>query len=193
MKRPMDAIWLVLFLSLTNLGWTRAYPNGAPTGACEDMMPRHMGVQPQTSPPPYTLDHSWTRLQRVLLEARNPGDTTALGTWQMPPPDTRFLECSGNPQGAVTHANTNLKGNSTVYSWIPPDTVTPVYFMATVAQQRTVYWLNVQSSALFRGTYEGNCDKSNHKSNHLLSAGGQRSKATTAGDCVTNKIRADNK
>ena len=32
-----------------------AYPNGAPTGACEDMLPRHAGVLPQPSPAPYTL------------------------------------------------------------------------------------------------------------------------------------------
>ncbi|CAL9707967.1 unnamed protein product [Knipowitschia caucasica] len=154
-------------LSLLCLSGGQAYPSGAPTGACVDMIPRHMGVEPQTSPPPYTLLTNANEFspgapitvtivgpayRGVLLEARTPGDTTALGSWQMPPPDTRFLECSGNPQGAVTHANTNVKGNSTVFSWTPPNTIRPIYFMATVAQQRTVYWLDVRSSALFRAS-----------------------------------------
>ncbi|XP_072289574.1 putative defense protein Hdd11 [Eucyclogobius newberryi] len=169
----MDVLWLeMLVLLLPYLGRVRvrAYPSGAPTGACEDMMPRHMGVQPQTSPAPYavladrvafspggpvTVTIVGPDYRGVLLEARTPGDTAALGTWLLPPPDTRFLECSGNPQGAVTHANTNVKGNSTVFSWTPPDTARPIYFMATVAQQRTVYWLNVRSSALFRAKAPG--------------------------------------
>lgn len=33
----------------------QGYPNGAPTGACEDMLPRHVGVLPQPSPAPYSL------------------------------------------------------------------------------------------------------------------------------------------
>ncbi|XP_033827851.2 putative defense protein Hdd11 [Periophthalmus magnuspinnatus] len=164
----MGVLWFGLLL--LHLSWVEAYPSGAPTGACEDMMPRHMGVEPQTSPPPYALLTN-TRVygpgstvtvtivgpeyRGVLLEARAPGGLSALGTWWLPPPDTRFLECSGNPQGAVTHSNTNIKGNATVFSWTPPDAVGPVYFMATVAQQRTVYWLNLRSAALFRAPASG--------------------------------------
>lgn len=42
-------------IMLQVLGFVGAYPTGAPTGACEDMMPRHSGVMPQPSPAPYTL------------------------------------------------------------------------------------------------------------------------------------------
>ncbi|KAM4577046.1 putative defense protein 3 [Odontesthes bonariensis] len=147
-----------------------AYPNGAPTGACEDMLPRHAGVLPQPSPAPYTLLTNMGTFQPgkpitvtiigpeyrgVLLEARTEGNTNALGTWRLPPPDTKFLQCSESPYGAVTHANTNLKGNSTVYNWMPPSTSSPVYFMATVAQQRTVFWVNVRSNTLTSGKLDG--------------------------------------
>ncbi|MEQ2225940.1 hypothetical protein ILYODFUR_022700 [Ilyodon furcidens] len=154
---------LLGLLTLQVLGFVDCYPSGAPTGACKDMMPRHAGVVPQPSPAPYSILTNTRRFQPgmpvtvtiigppyrgVLLEARTEGHNDAYGTWKLPPPDTKFLECSGNPQGAITHANTNLKGNSTIYTWIPHDTVNPVYFMATVAQQRTIYWLNVRSNIL---------------------------------------------
>lgn len=43
------------FIMLQMLSFVSGYPTGAPTGACEDMLPRHSGVQAQTSPPPYNL------------------------------------------------------------------------------------------------------------------------------------------
>ncbi|XP_047448276.1 putative defense protein 3 [Mugil cephalus] len=152
------------------LGCVTGYPNGAPTGACEDMLPRHIGVLPQPSPAPYvlltnartfqpgepiTVTITGPEYRGVLLEARTGGSTNALGSWRFPPPDTKFLECTGNPQGAITHSNTNLKGNTTVYSWIPSNSASPVYFMATVAQQRTVFWVNVRSAPLSRGKPAG--------------------------------------
>ncbi|XP_054467758.1 putative defense protein Hdd11 [Anoplopoma fimbria] len=146
------------------------YPSGAPTGACEDMLPRHSGVLPQPSPAPYALLTNTRMFQPgkairvvitgpeyrgVLLEAQTVGSTNALGSWQIPPPDTKFLQCAGNTQGAVTHSNTNLKGNTTVYSWIPPNSTSNVYFMATIAQQRTVFCVNVKSKPLIRGKPRG--------------------------------------
>lgn len=46
---------LPAFLIIQVLGSVGGYPSGAPTGACEDMMPRHTGVVPQSSPAPYSL------------------------------------------------------------------------------------------------------------------------------------------
>lgn len=46
---------LPAFFVLQALCFVSGYPSGAPTGACEDMMPRHAGVLPQPSPAPYTL------------------------------------------------------------------------------------------------------------------------------------------
>uniref|UniRef100_A0A8C1N9G9 Si:dkey-251i10.2 n=1 Tax=Cyprinus carpio TaxID=7962 RepID=A0A8C1N9G9_CYPCA len=140
-----------------------SFPSGAPTSACVDMMPRHGGVQPKPNPAPYTIYPSSTTFQTgkpitvvikgpdysgVLLEARSGSDSKAIGTWQTPPTNTKFLACSGNQQGAITHANTNIKNNSTVYTWIPPATAKNVVFKATVAQQRTVFWVDVMSSTL---------------------------------------------
>ncbi|XP_070689497.1 putative defense protein Hdd11 [Pempheris klunzingeri] len=156
-------LFLPWFITLQVFCLVCGYPSGAPTGACEDMLPRHAGMLPQASLAPYTLLTNTRTFQPgklitvtitgpeyrgVLLEARTGSSSNALGSWQLPPPDTRFLECTGNPQGAVTHLNTNLKDNTTVYSWIPPDSTSPVFFMATVAQQRTVFWVNVRSTTM---------------------------------------------
>ncbi|KAM9810616.1 putative defense protein Hdd11 [Neosynchiropus ocellatus] len=152
-------------LLLQALCLVHGYPTGAPTGACEDMMPRHAGVTPQQSPPPYTLLVDKDALlpgepitvtiigpayRGVLLEARSGDSVQAVGSFTNPPPDTKLLTCSGNTAGAVTHSNTNVKDNTTVYRWIPPTKAPPsaIYFMATVAQQRSVYWLNVRSKTL---------------------------------------------
>ncbi|XP_036380380.1 putative defense protein 3 [Megalops cyprinoides] len=169
MSARMGPLLLTIsLLQLLSLG--TCFPNGAPSSACEDMVPRHAGVQPQPSPAPYTIQTSSRTFQPgqpltvtikgpdyrgVLLEARTGTSVNALGSWQSPPADTKFLQCSGNPQGAITHSNTNLKGNSTVYSWIPPSGVNNIYFMATVAQQRTVFWLNVRSDTLTQGAAAG--------------------------------------
>ncbi|XP_037536000.1 LOW QUALITY PROTEIN: putative defense protein Hdd11 [Nematolebias whitei] len=159
---PSGTMLLLALFFLKALCFVGCYPNGAPTGACEDMIPRH-GVLPQPSLSPYSILTNTETFQPgkpitvtitgpayrgVLLEARIQGSTNALGSWKLPPPDTKFLQCAGNLQGAVTQSNTNLKGNSTVYNWIPPNTMSPVYFIATVAQQRSVFWVNVRSNTL---------------------------------------------
>lgn len=48
-------MWLPAFIMLQVFCFVEGYPGGAPTGACEDMLPRHAGVLPQPSPAPYTL------------------------------------------------------------------------------------------------------------------------------------------
>ncbi|XP_018602093.1 putative defense protein Hdd11 isoform X1 [Scleropages formosus] len=161
---------LIGVLVLQVLSHGLGLPTGAPTSACKDMMPRHAGVQPQPAPVPYTIHTSSRSFQAnqpvtvaikgpdytgILLEARSGNSADALGTWQIPPANTRFLQCSHNPQGAITHANTNVKNSSTTYTWMPPDGVSNIYFKATVAQQRTVYWLNVRSETLARSSNGG--------------------------------------
>ena len=53
--RLMELRCFSAFLALQVLCVIDAYPSGAPTGACEDMMPRHSGMLPQPSPAPYSV------------------------------------------------------------------------------------------------------------------------------------------
>lgn len=50
----MEPLW-TSFVVLQVFCLAAGYPSGAPTGACEDMMPRHTGVLPQPSPAPFAL------------------------------------------------------------------------------------------------------------------------------------------
>ncbi|XP_014462653.1 putative defense protein 3 [Alligator mississippiensis] len=144
-----------------------AFPTGAPASACKTMKPIHMGVHSQPHPAPYELlvwAHSFTNgwpitvqvlgpeYRGLLLEARMFGSTAALGTWQSPPNNTRFLQCSGNPQGAVTHSNMELKTSLATYTWLPLSSGCPPFiaFIATVAHSRETYWLNIKSKILWR-------------------------------------------
>ncbi|KAJ8401780.1 hypothetical protein AAFF_G00377510 [Aldrovandia affinis] len=129
-------------LQVPSLGF--GYPTGAPSSTCEDMIPRHSGVQPQPSPAPYAIQTSSRTFQPqqpvtvtitgaeysgVLLQAYMGSSFNALGSWQSPPANTKFLKCSGNQRGAITQSNTNVKGNSTVYSWMPPSETSSIYFV----------------------------------------------------------------
>ncbi|XP_028571655.1 putative defense protein 3 [Podarcis muralis] len=148
---------------------SHAFPTGAPASACENMLPIHTGTQPQQTPAPYEFLVSTpyflngqpvnvqilgSAYRGLLLEARAFGSTAALGFWQTPPNNTKLLQCSGNPQGAVTHSNTNLKTGQDSYTWLPPNSGCPsvVIFVATVAQSHDIYWTNVKSKVIWRNS-----------------------------------------
>ncbi|XP_078544836.1 putative defense protein 3 [Lissotriton helveticus] len=151
-------------LALCLLPFSSALPNGAPPSACVSMMPMHRGIVPQASRAPYTMKITkpyqagqpvkveilGPDYAGVLLQARIPPDTTAIGSWIDPPANTKNLLCSQNERGAITHANTNVKNNATTYTWMPPSSNCPkaVTFKATVAQSHDVYWLDVLSTPL---------------------------------------------
>ncbi|XP_032622940.1 putative defense protein 3 [Chelonoidis abingdonii] len=162
---PSLLLGYIIFWSIISL--CVAFPTGAPASACENMMPVHTGVQPQASPAPYEIQvdaSSFVNRQPInvqvvgpgyrglLLEARTFGSTAALGTWQNPANNTKLLQCSGNPKGAITHSNTKFKTSLTTYTWLPPTSGCPavITFMAAVAQSREIYWLGVKSKVIWR-------------------------------------------
>ncbi|XP_067904017.1 putative defense protein Hdd11 [Heterodontus francisci] len=161
--RNLLAVCCIVFSKVPSL--SRGFPNGAPSSVCESMMPRHSGAVPQSNAAPYTIETEAStyqpgmpvqvrilglQYQGFLLEARKDGSTSPLGSWQDPPENTQLLQCFGNPGAAVTHSNTAPKNESTTFVWIPPESACPAAFkfMATVAQSRKIYWLNVQSHPL---------------------------------------------
>ncbi|XP_078402195.1 putative defense protein 3 [Cetorhinus maximus] len=152
-------------LGLFALCWPAAWPlpNGAPLGACEGMVPRHQGTTPQPGPSPHSIraqiSGSNVRVyingpnyKGILLEARYPSNNIAVGTWATPPDNTKTISCFSRVDSAITHSNTADKSNTTIYTWIPPSlencTKKAVVFLATVAQRREIYWLNLTSEKI---------------------------------------------
>ncbi|KAM8952888.1 putative defense protein Hdd11-like [Pelodytes ibericus] len=158
---------LTLSVISTLLRVSVQFPTGAPISACQTMMPVHQGVMPQNTTAPYIIKTSSSFYQSgkpitvqilgpayrgLLLESRTFRQTDLLGKWLQPPNNTKILPCPENLSGAITHSNTNLKDQSTSYTWMPPESHCPgvIFFIATVAESRDVYWLGVQSAIIWK-------------------------------------------
>lgn len=53
----------LLIAAMICVGMVTATPTGAPTIACDDMTPNHVGTNPQPLPSPYTITLSQARVQ----------------------------------------------------------------------------------------------------------------------------------
>nr|AAT34988.1 stromal cell derived factor 2-like protein [Branchiostoma belcheri tsingtauense] len=146
-----------------------AYGTGAPQEACVTMHPGHMlnattAVVPQTSASPYSIvvgskytPGSNFSVQIVgpvfrgfLLQARRPGSTTPVGTFSNPPNNTKTTQCT-TADSSMTHANTNEKQDITL-TWNAPSTgVGNVQFVATVAEMKVTYWMDITSVEVAQG------------------------------------------
>uniref|UniRef100_A0A3B3SX18 Reelin domain-containing protein n=1 Tax=Paramormyrops kingsleyae TaxID=1676925 RepID=A0A3B3SX18_9TELE len=160
---PGEVLLAAFLLQLPPLA--SSYPTGAPASACADMTPHHGGAQAQATPAPYTIyisNHTFRvdepitvtikgpNYTGLLLRAQSSSRADALGVWQPPPANTKYLHCSGNAHGAITHSN--IEGTT---GWIlfQPELTASVSlcFRATVAQEKTVFWVNIKSESLTRG------------------------------------------
>ncbi|XP_072885023.1 putative defense protein 3 [Hemitrygon akajei] len=142
-----------------------ALPNGAPISSCGTMAPVHNNIVPQNSSSPHSINASSVNgtmqvrimgpiYKGLLLQARKPNESTAVGTWSSPPANTKTIACFNVQNSAMTHANTSEKDSDVVYTWNPPSgECIKVMFTATVAQGRSVYWLGVTSNEIMM-----NCD-----------------------------------
>ncbi|KAF4072824.1 hypothetical protein AMELA_G00251940 [Ameiurus melas] len=149
------AFWLQVWASVTG------YSNGAPAAQCVDMTPQH-GVLAQSGPSPYTIRVSNTTFSTnqsitvtidgpvyagLLLKAGSGSSTDAVGTWGLPPLNTKYLACTGT-QSAITHSNNVPKSNTTSYTWIPPASLNTAVITATVVSNKTTFWVNLSSANL---------------------------------------------
>ncbi|XP_055492606.1 putative defense protein 3 isoform X1 [Leucoraja erinacea] len=139
-----------------------ALPNGSPLSACTSLMPSHSGISPQTSASPHTIiancDNGIIKVMMMgpsygglLLQGRAPNTTVAVGNWTTPPANTKAISCFGTQNSAITHSSTTAKTANTIYTWNPPpmnNSVGYVEFVATVAQSRSMYWINLRSAQI---------------------------------------------
>ncbi|XP_019613938.1 PREDICTED: putative defense protein 3 [Branchiostoma belcheri] len=166
-RKLVVSVWFVLAVAF--FSGCDGFGSGAPAGACVTMRPGHMNgnvsVTPQSSPSPYSIvvGDKYTPGRTVsvqivgpvfrgfLLQARRPGSTTPVGTFSNAPADTKTTTCT-TTDNSMTHANTNAKQNITL-TWNAPSTgVGNVQFVATVAEQKVTYWMNIQSAQLMQAS-----------------------------------------
>ncbi|XP_019613939.1 PREDICTED: putative defense protein 3 [Branchiostoma belcheri] len=161
------SVWFVLAVAFFSV--SDGYGTGAPAPACVTMRPGHLNggvaVNPQNSTSPYSIvvgdEYTPGRTVSVqivgpqfrgfLLQARRPGSTTPVGTFSNAPADTKTTECT-TADSSMTHSNAGQKQNITL-TWNAPSTgVGNVQFVATVAEQKVTYWMNIQSAQLMQAS-----------------------------------------
>ncbi|XP_076809216.1 putative defense protein 3 [Clavelina lepadiformis] len=166
----MSYLYLVAFVSFTCVHTSLGLPNGAPTGVCTTMTPRHVNsstnevIQAQTATRysvvtmasnysagdvvrVWIADNQSTGYRGILLQARNLNGSSALGRWRTPPTNTKLITCSSTDD-AVTHSNTELKTNTHRFDWEASENYGDLQFVATVAENHDVFWVQLKSSTV---------------------------------------------
>ncbi|XP_045507072.1 putative ferric-chelate reductase 1 homolog [Colias croceus] len=141
--------------------------SGAPPGACIDQMPRHSGILPQSSVPPYAIMTSASQVRQgdslnvtigspfgaplpiggFIVQARaiqNPEQIVGKFTSVPDQTTTRIINCRGD-NDTVTHSTPEDKPPLTFVWQAPKDFLGGVEFKATVAQGYATFWRNVGS------------------------------------------------
>ncbi|KAG6443425.1 putative ferric-chelate reductase 1 homolog [Manduca sexta] len=160
-KRYFGIVLTILFV----VRETTQHGSGAPPGACADQMPRHSGVEVQTSVPPYMILTSGAQVRQgdvlnvtigspagapvpiggFILQAREIQDPDAIvGKFVKVPPTTHVITCSGT-NDTVTHSSPEEKPAMTFQWQAPSDFLGGIEFRATVAQSYATFWKNVES------------------------------------------------
>ncbi|XP_066264045.1 putative defense protein 3 [Branchiostoma lanceolatum] len=160
----------VFFLAVALFAGCEGFGSGAPTSACTTMQPGHLNngtsVAAQNSTSPYSIvpgTSSYTAggtvsvqilgpvFQGFLLQARQTGMTTPVGTFSNAPNNTKTTMCTA-ADSSMTHDNTNAKENITLTWTAPSTTMGNIEFVATIADVKTTYWMNVKSSEISGAT-----------------------------------------
>ncbi|XP_044033181.1 putative ferric-chelate reductase 1 [Siniperca chuatsi] len=145
----------------------RCYSSGQVMDSCEDMRPHHSGLSPQTEPAAFivTTDHSSYRLGEevkvqlqapastpfigFLLEAREVGGQSPVGSFVLTTGAAQLLTCSWRPNSAVSHRSESVKTSIQV-TWRSEATADakPIQFHASFVQNYRTFWVDVTSPAL---------------------------------------------
>ncbi|XP_026148635.1 putative ferric-chelate reductase 1 [Mastacembelus armatus] len=142
------------------------YKTGLVTQSCGDMQPRH-SVSPQTTAAPFTIttDRSSygpggeikvhlqaqgsTPFTGFLLQAREVGAQSPVGSFTLTPTGAQFLTCSQKPNSAVSHTNASPKTSIQV-TWRSDASRDgkPIQFRASFVQNYKTFWVDVTSPTL---------------------------------------------
>ncbi|CAG4994971.1 unnamed protein product [Parnassius apollo] len=163
-KKNMKAI---VFAVILLIQYSEQHGSGAPPGACVDQMPRHSGIQAQTSVPPYAITTSASQVRQgdilnvtigspfgapvpiggFILQARQVQNPDTIEGIFVKVPNTemaQIISCRGN-NDTVTHTSPEEKQPLTFQWKAPNDLLGGISFRATVAQGYATFWKNIES------------------------------------------------
>ncbi|XP_036411278.1 putative ferric-chelate reductase 1 [Megalops cyprinoides] len=146
------------------------YSSGQVTASCGSMTPQHSGGTTQTSASPYsvtasqstykagdtitvTLQGGSTAFAGFLLQAREVGGSSPVGSFTVSTGQAQLLTCSGLLNSAVSHTSDASKTQIQAL-WKAPSsgTLKDIEFRATFVKVFSTFWVQVKSSAV---TYSG--------------------------------------
>ncbi|XP_063340996.1 putative ferric-chelate reductase 1 [Pelmatolapia mariae] len=167
LKNNLVAMDLLVLLLLCTVSPVRGYRSGLVINSCEDMQLHHSGLSPQTAPSPFTVttEHKRYRLGEdvkvelqgpvstpftgFLLEAREVGNETPVGSFAIPAGAAKLLTCSQRPNSAVSHrSGFNSSFIQVTWKSEPSRDIKGVQFRASFVQSSTTFWVNVTSPVL---------------------------------------------
>ncbi|XP_076027547.1 putative ferric-chelate reductase 1 [Genypterus blacodes] len=152
----MDRVLLVVVCLVSAV---QCYRSGLVTVSCEDLRPGHSGMSPQTDPPPFTVTAQpggfapgqeitvylqaadSRRFSGFLLQAREKGGRTPVGSFSLSAGDAQLLTCNHKLVSSFTH---------TCLVWSGLVMVNMVLFVCSVSfvQDFRTFWVDVRSSAV---------------------------------------------
>ncbi|XP_012695110.2 putative ferric-chelate reductase 1 [Clupea harengus] len=165
------------------------YRSGLVTDSCDDMIPLHQGTNSSSSPPPYTITTDGTQysegdeitvslraesvpFEGFLLQAREVGGRSPVGSFSVLGAESRLLECAGLSNSAVSHLS-GAKKNSIESKWRAPQSgqLKDIEFSVTFVQNYPNYWVGVKSPVVVFNTSISNPLPSLHPNEPVSSVG----------------------
>ncbi|XP_059380150.1 putative ferric-chelate reductase 1 [Carassius carassius] len=162
---------MFLYVLLCCVGVVHCYGNGRVSSVCGSMMPNH-GSNAQTSTAPFTVtadkitfkegdqitvvlnSQSGKQFKGFMLQARQVGSTTSIGTFNVVDNIAQLLSCDGAANRAVSHTSDSSK--STVQAkWTAPTSgqIGNIEFRATFVETANTFWVGVTSPTVaYTGT-----------------------------------------
>uniref|UniRef100_A0A672L2X9 Amylo-alpha-1, 6-glucosidase, 4-alpha-glucanotransferase n=1 Tax=Sinocyclocheilus grahami TaxID=75366 RepID=A0A672L2X9_SINGR len=162
---------MFLYVLLCCVGVVRCYGNGLVSSVCGSMKPNHGSNSAQTSTAPFTVTADNTafkegdqitvllnsqpgdQFEGFMLQARQVGSTTSIGTFNVVDSNAQLLSCNGASR-AVSHTS-DTKKSSIQAKWTAPTSgqLGDIEFRATFVKTASTFWVGVKSSTLaYTGT-----------------------------------------
>uniref|UniRef100_A0A4W5JGF0 Zgc:163022 n=1 Tax=Hucho hucho TaxID=62062 RepID=A0A4W5JGF0_9TELE len=159
----MDRYIFLIVLLPCVLRSVRCYSSGKVTGACVHMTPQHTkGAQQSLAPFSVTTDRfsfkegdeiivrllaGSTPFIGFMLQAREVGGSSPLGSFTVTSGEAQLLTCNGLPNSAVSHTSGSPK-SSIQGIWRAPTSgnLNSIQFSASFVKDFSTFWVGVRSS-----------------------------------------------